>query len=493
VETTLNVHASHRQRRFCQLAIFLSLLVLLLGETISHLLGLYGSVVLVWVVCAAVVRPIRFSASRFDLAHVLLFFVLHYFLMFGLYGFMNAFGLSHYLGVSYDTGQDSPERLSALASVYAAGVLLAIYAGFVWQSKSSQRERAAQTASSTMSFEALERLQTFAVICLGIALVGCALMIYFLGGLRVIGIDPAYVSTAGSHGLYWAESLISTNQWALIVNLFSYVVLKRSKYLILACLSLPVFVVDFLLSGSKSAVILPVIGFFIVRHYCHSRINWRALALVGAVVLVVFAAGYTYRATGAELSQFGQGMASYSQSPLALFQTFVGRFYGTDSFVMVLDSVRRGQPLLMGRSLDTLLTWFIPRWLWPSKPVSFGLKFGELMMSSAPTAGDEYYAPSLPGELYLNFGVAGLFLGGLAFGWLLRYIYRTLIERSPLRVEAVVLYATVAPLVAEVDEGLGSGLEFILTRVILYVLLMWVAGVLNAPLSRQPSLTKSSA
>src|SRR5262249_43561697 len=156
--------------------------------------------------------------------------------------------------------------------------------------------------------------------------------------------------------------LISTNHWAFIVNALSFLVSKKSKHLFLTFLSLPLFLLEFLLSGSKSALVFPLVGLLIARHYCHRRINWRIIGALTAMVLVVFAAGYTYRSEGAQRAAFGQGMNSYYQNPFTVVETFVGRFYGTDSFAIVLDSIRDGHPLLLGRSLVDILTWYIPRW-----------------------------------------------------------------------------------------------------------------------------------
>ncbi|HKW17953.1 MAG TPA: O-antigen polymerase [Terriglobales bacterium] len=450
----------------------------------SAWLGLYGSVVMVCVICFCVIWPMRIAGSRFDIANVLLLFVAYYFLMFGLYGLMNAFGLSHYLGVSYNPTSDSLADISSLASVYAGGLLLSVYAGYIWVPQLLSRRQSVRSreAQSWLDLRNLNQLGVAASIALAFSYIGCALMIFFLGGFSAIGLDPTYVATTGTHGLYWVQALIWTNHWAVLVNLLGYILMKKNRYLILTALSIPLFFVEFLLSGSKSALLFPLIGFLIVRHYCYRRITWRPLVALGAAVLIVFAAGYAYRSTGAQASQFEQGVASYYQNPVVLLETIVGRFYGTDGFAIVLDSVRNGQPLLMGKSFSDLLTWYIPRWLWPAKPLSFSLTFGEDFMAGAPGAGDVYYSPSLPGELYLNFGVVGLLLGGIVTGRFLRFMYRKLIEQRPRRIEAIVLYAVIAPLAASLSGGpISVILEFIMTRVILFALFFWIAGIVTSP------------
>ena len=482
-----------RRPRFFWLMIFASLLLLVFGEALSRWLGLYGSVILVCVFCAAAPLALRSSGLRFDIANVLLLFVAYYSLSFAFYGFMSAFGQSHFLGVTYNPRSDSPVNLSSLASVYAAALLLSVYAGFSWKlriSPAAPRQRpASQAELPFIDVGALPRLQISALLALVLSYIGYVLMVSLLGGASVIGRDPTYLATEGTHGLYWAAALISMNHWAFVIQLVSFAVVRKLKYLLLAAFSVPLFLLEFLLNGSKGALLFPLAGLLITRHYCFRRISWRILAALAAVILAVFAAGYSYRVSGAHQADFQEGMGSYYQDPAALLGTFVGRFYGTDSFAIALDSVRNGQPLLLGKSFVDLLTWYVPRWLWPDKPVSFAIRFGQEFMPQAAGAGDTYYSASLPGELYLDFGRFGLFAGGIAVGLFLRCVYSRLIEKGRGRIESIVLYATIAPLAAQLTEGPVSGvLEFILTRVILFVLLFRLAGLFLIPVPiRRPA------
>jgi oligosaccharide repeat unit polymerase len=469
-----------------------------IGDPLSRWLGLYGSAALVCLVCVMVLQVMRISGRRFDVANVLFLFVAHYFLSFGLYGFMNAFGLSHYLGVSYDPTSDSEANLSSLASVYSASVLLAVYAGFSWNPpvRSPMKNNCAQPAVTVfrVDLDMLPRLQIAALVAIVISYLGCVLMVMFLGGWAAMGLDPSYVSTEGMHGLYWAAALVFINHWAVAVNLFSYLISHKIRYLFLTGLSLPVLLIEFLLSGSKSALILPVMAFLIIRHYCYRKLNWKTLSALSAIVLIVFAAGYAYRSTGSQSTQFQREFTSYYQDPGSLLETFVGRFYGTDSFAIALDAVRNGQPLMMGRSLVDLFTWYIPRWLWPEKPISFAIIFGQTYMPNSPGAGEVFYSPSLPGEIYLDFGLLGLPIGGMIIGYLLRYISRRTIEARLLKIEAIVLYGAIAPLAAALVEGPISGvIELVLTRVIPYVFLLWVAVLVKGPVCRRGQLEHEAA
>ena len=75
-----------------------------------------------------------------------------------------------------------------------------------------------------------------------------------------------------------------------------------------------------------------------------------------------------------------------------------------------------------GETLDYLGYAFVPRFLWPEKPLIakgawFAIQIGQgyLRRDGSPT---NSVAMTIPGELYLNFGWTGVFLGCLVFGML---------------------------------------------------------------------------
>lgn len=82
-------------------------------------------------------------------------------------------------------------------------------------------------------------------------------------------------------------------------------------------------------------------------------------------------------------------------------------------FTLIVDYVGRNSPT-WGRQLLGVLLFWIPRTMWPNKPIgsgafvsgSLGFNFTNL---SAP----------LPAEGMINFGVVGVFLFALVFGWLM--------------------------------------------------------------------------
>jgi len=72
----------------------------------------------------------------------------------------------------------------------------------------------------------------------------------------------------------------------------------------------------------------------------------------------------------------------------------------------------------------SLLRWIyapIPRSLWNDKPpISLGSEVGQVMFGLPHTSG---VPPGLVAELYMNFGLVGVLVGMVLFGWVLKVIF----------------------------------------------------------------------
>ncbi len=98
-----------------------------------------------------------------------------------------------------------------------------------------------------------------------------------------------------------------------------------------------------------------------------------------------------------------------------LGSTFAGGDLGYSVFLRAAMTHFPGsQPYLLGRSYYRLLFVPIPRWVWPNKPDNTQRVFARVL---DPALGDKgtTIPPGIVGDLYINFGHAGI-LGMLVFG-----------------------------------------------------------------------------
>lgn len=105
---------------------------------------------------------------------------------------------------------------------------------------------------------------------------------------------------------------------------------------------------------------------------------------------------------------------------------FTERLAMVNSVAVVRRDVGRWVPYAKGETifLPTVI-YFIPRALWPGKPVhSFGRDFGIRFRVVNILDKETWIAPTVPGELYWNFGGLGIVFGMGLWGLGIRLLYR---------------------------------------------------------------------
>jgi hypothetical protein len=284
-----------------------------------------------------------------------------------------------------------------------------------------------------------------------------------------------------SRGAFWPIVLVWGSLWSFGIFYISYVRERRRIHLAALVLTLPTMLFEFMTGGTKMALLVPVVCFLILRHYLVKQLNWKFIPKLAAFTLLVFLVGYAYRGAGGS-GDFQAGIAEYTDQKGSLFATFFGRFYGTDSFMVVLDATDQGYPLQNGKTLADLLYFYVPRAIWPGKPESYSMIFGREFLSATSDAGESFFTPSLPAELYLNFGAAGLLAGGLLTGRLLWDVYFHLVLRPDCGVGRLLVYAIVMPYVALLVAGpISTVAEYIFMRCACFALFYWSAGFVLQP------------
>ncbi|MGB8650867.1 MAG: hypothetical protein WCD35_09420 [Mycobacteriales bacterium] len=168
------------------------------------------------------------------------------------------------------------------------------------------------------------------------------------------------------------------------------------------------------LLSSKMAVLACVVALVIgAVGRAHGRRPGRSAALSAVVLLLLGGVVAMYVFAVASGRDRGRGFVdTVSQGTSAA----VSRSYGVDALMASNAHLDDGARPLYGASMVELASSWVPRALWPDKPKSFSIRFGEEVFAFSPGVGTEFFAPSYSGEWVLNFGTLGLLVGWVLFG-----------------------------------------------------------------------------
>jgi hypothetical protein len=149
-----------------------------------------------------------------------------------------------------------------------------------------------------------------------------------------------------------------------------------------------------------------------------------ALALVGVLLVVGFAYMRTVREQ-AQVRPLGEAIeATADTHPLAVLGA---DFAEVENFVALKRLVPDGLPWLSGRSLADVPAAFVPRQLWADKPLPVDYALSRAVSGPERRAGTPF---TLAGELYWNYGVAGVLVGMTLLGALGAAGWRALRSRA---------------------------------------------------------------
>jgi hypothetical protein len=142
---------------------------------------------------------------------------------------------------------------------------------------------------------------------------------------------------------------------------------------------------------------------------------------------------------------------------------FLVTFSNLEGFLVVLQHFPAILPFYWGRTIwESATLPFIPRVLWPGKPLVYGHDRIWQDTAGLVMAGTQTSA-SMPGVLYANFGMPGVLIGMAVMGLVLRVLYLWFMQ-DPRNPAAVLLYAV---LVFFLIGNLGSLPD-------MYTMLTWV-------------------
>lgn len=247
--------------------------------------------------------------------------------------------------------------------------------------------------------------------------------------------------------------------------------------------------------GRKELVLEVVLAWVAARHYCYKPISLR-LALTTLAVFVLFftpliQSGRSERALGGlaatEQTQstvstlpgrFGE-LITHPDRALEGWDIIQRRTVGIEGPTLAVDVTPESRPFEHGRTFVTIPFAVIPRFVWPDKPfydatVEFSQNYARV-----PRGGGVAVSPTIPGDLYLNFGVAGVIVGFAIIGFILKWLSAWL--RSGDIVIAVTLYTLLMARLVQLELSVSALGGFLLINGLLTVLVLQLLRRLGTP------------
>jgi hypothetical protein len=258
------------------------------------------------------------------------------------------------------------------------------------------------------------------------------------------------------------------------------------------------------ITGSKEALIEPILQAVIVFHYLKRRLKpWQLATVALPAILVAFGAVNFYRFViigelGGAPKDLGDVVSRVSSASdylssgkggsgqLSAIDQMMLREAGVDALALVMKYTPHPFPFAYGRDLLGVPLSFVPRQMWKDKPiVSEGRDF-ELQYMGMPSDFLGFSSMHLISDLYRNYYFFGVAAGMFLIGSALRLAYRFTAPASG-NGAGVFLYAALFPIMGRFLEGaMATELEDI-TRTCLLVV---AAGLFLGLRFRKPDSSK---
>lgn len=279
-----------------------------------------------------------------------------------------------------------------------------------------------------------------AAVMLGLALV---LAVYAYGSLIAeAGGLSAYVSQLSVRsGFFFGRSYLTTVALPLKVVVLSIlaVVLLRGRIeprLRGAAIGLMLIVVfgDFLTGGRAAMLTGTLLPAVLLVHYLRRPLRLAAVLGLVLVALLMFIVVRVVTRDAVYQGAEGKGTVALIQDAvLNVPKTTVGGQDAIpyDSLLVLIEADARGTPLQWGSTYLPIFTYPIPRAVWPGKPLGggnawFTQKYFPVFYGTQKIE----TSISLIGESLVNFGIAGVALIMLAFGFGISWMYARFITRA---------------------------------------------------------------
>lgn len=322
---------------------------------------------------------------------------------------------------------------------------------------------------------------------------GKVILLFLIGLGARIALTFESIPSAFQYYLVWLNQLMGLAIGIAI--LYVFVASKyRRRWMILVLVLLPIHsLFAFIGTGNKITLLEPIFLMVISYHYFKRPISVYVVLILGLVLsLTIFPFIARYRIQRVQLDplervtatliELGSGRFEYSSLAIA---SVMNRSHLVDSVALIIRYTPE-QDLVAGVQTYLLIPAyaFVPRALWPDKPLDSAIAFGHEYLG---LSGNTSIGISNPGDLYKNLGVGGVLVGMFALGVFYRVIYEILIAgrrswtfdtRLPLY---FIYFFVLQQLYIATESPVSLGLSELLKQLLLLLL---VAFFMRAPLNR---------
>jgi oligosaccharide repeat unit polymerase len=322
----------------------------------------------------------------------------------------------------------------------------------------------------------------YSVLGLGMFAIGVAI----IGGPAVLlkGLGDRIRLFAGLNYFFSAINLlliISLVWWTYLLN-----VRRLGDKLFWIYTLFAIVVASF--QGAKSILFVFILCGALIYHLLYRPLKTITIVCAG-IGMVIFLSTYAiYVREYLVLSEFATITSLSFDSLLEIaVREFTGDFMQLQALTVVIDNTPRVIPFQYGQTFLAFLTIPIPSSIFPDKYLPSTGIFTIALWPDRWLEGGTTTPPGLIGEMYMNFGPAGVFMGMLIFGSVFGYA-RAYIYRKNLEPTSVSLYAILVAMIPHYIRG-----ESVAPTVMLAIFALPMFFALRFVIYRKARLAESGA
>jgi len=230
-------------------------------------------------------------------------------------------------------------------------------------------------------------------------------------------------------------TFIQSFKYALLLYIYIYFLNKKESKKILILLVLITLSIDLFLGTRSSFIYGFLLPLLIVTNNIYKKIRLNQLLVISVIIVITI--GLVYRTISRD--QFFQSNLHQSISEILIknMQSFPKFFWGgfeassLDGAIDIIRKYPQEAEFLNGLTLVSGLVSPVPRIIWENKPrgganyiytnTFYPTFYGQIRSE---------YSVSFLGELYMNFGIIGVWLGFGIFGLFMGFLYNFLIIKG---------------------------------------------------------------